>query len=131
MSHENVEIVRALNDSFNAGEEDWPRFYHPEAEFHMPREWPEDRVYYGPEGVKKGGDAWNESFDEYRWDVDELIDVGDSVVALVHHRGRIGGSTEWIEREVGAIFEVHSGQVTKVRAFLSWDEAREAAGLSS
>jgi ketosteroid isomerase-like protein len=130
VSSRDVETIRGLNAVFNEapGEtEAWLAYYHPDQEFHAPPEWPEKSVYRGHEGIAELAEAWFGSFDEYRWDAEEMIDAGDCVVALFHHRGRMG--SQWVEREIGAVFHLREGKVIRVDAFFSWDEARDKAGV--
>lgn len=130
MSEQDVETIRRLNQAFNDAPEDtdaWLAFYHRDAEFHTPPEWPEASVYRGHEGVAELGSAWFGSFDEYRWDAEEYIDAGDCVVALFHHRGRMG--TEWVERPIGAVFYLREGKVARTVAYFNWDDALKTAGL--
>jgi ketosteroid isomerase-like protein len=131
VSEEDVETIRRLNAAFNeapGNTEAWLAYYHPEGEFHAPPEWPERDVYKGHEGVVELAGAWFGSFDEYRWDAHEYIDTGDCVVALFHHRGRMGN--EWFEREIGCVFQLRDGKVARVDARFDWDEALQVAGLA-
>jgi ketosteroid isomerase-like protein len=130
MSEQDLEVVRRLNEAFNAApekRETWLAYYHPDQEFHAPPEWPEKSVYRGHEGIAELAEAWFGSFDEYRWDMEELIDAGHCAVGLVYHRGRMG--SQWIERKIGAVFRVRDGKVIRVDCFFSWDEALESAGF--
>lgn len=130
VSERDVETIRRLNAAFNEAPDDtqgWLAFYHPEQEFHAPPEWPERSVYRGHEGIAELGEAWFGSFDEYRWDEEEIIDAGDCVVALFHHRGRMG--QEWVERQIGCVFTVRDEKVVRVLAFFDWNQALAAVGL--
>jgi hypothetical protein len=130
MPEENMEIIRRLNALFNEAPHDaesWLSYYDPGAEFVAPREWPERRVYSGHAGIEELANAWVASFDEYRWDEEKVLDTGECVVALWHHRGRLG--SEWAEREIGSVWYLTGGQIVRVLLFFSWAEALEAAGL--
>ena len=54
MSQENVETVRRMNEAFNRGEEGWVGFFDTEVEFLTPPEFPDDSVYIGNEGIRRG-----------------------------------------------------------------------------
>jgi ketosteroid isomerase-like protein len=130
MSERDIETIRRLNAAFNEAPDDteaWLAFYHPDQEFHAPPEWPERSIYRGHEGIAELAEAWFGSFDEYRWDEEEIIDAGDSVVALFHHRGRMG--SEWFERQIGCVFHLRGDKVIRVNAFFDWHQALDAAGL--
>ena len=130
MSKENVEIVRRMNAAFNRGDEGWVGFYDPQVEFRTPPEWPEDSVYTGHDGVRHAAGLWAESFSEYEWTIDRLVDARDYVIALHHHRGRIGDSGAWVERPLGAVYFFRDGKIVRVLSFFSWAEALDAAGLT-
>jgi ketosteroid isomerase-like protein len=129
MSQENVEIVREMNEAFNRGDESWVAFFDPEAQFHTPPEFPDDSVYTGHEGIRRGAAVWIESFTEYRWDLDTLFDERDCVVGLFHHRGRLKDSGAWIERPVGTLYYLRDGRIVRVLSYFSWAEALKAVGL--
>ena len=73
MSESRLELIHELNVAFNAGE-DWSRFYDPEAELHTPPEWLDQSVYRGHDGLREVLRLWTESFDEYHWEEERLID---------------------------------------------------------
>jgi ketosteroid isomerase-like protein len=74
--------------------------------------------------------VWTENFDEYRLDLEKVIDAGDRVVALVYQRARIKRSGDLIEQQIGYDWEVRDGKGVRVQVYFSWDEALEAVGLS-
>ena len=129
-SQEHLDTLRKLNAAFNGGG-DWIRFYAPEAEFQMPAEWPEEPIYRGHEGIRKGLRLWQENFDEYSWDEGRLVEADDCVVGLYRQRGRIKGAGTWIDQAIGCLWYFDDGKVVLARGFFSWDAAMEAAGLSS
>ena len=132
MSRENVEIVRRLNAAFNRSPDEpehWLSHYEEEAEFHPPREWPEACIYRGREEIGELARIWARSFDEYRWEEEKIIDAGACVVALWKHRGRIQGSADWVEQEVGTLWFFRGERIARTLAFFSWSEALEAAGV--
>jgi len=130
MSTENVEIVRRSVEAFNRGDEGWVGFFDAEVEFLTPPEFPDDSVYLGHDGIRRGAALWIQSFTEYEWHIDRLIGAPDRVVGLYHHRGRIKDSGAWIERPVGAVYFLHEGKIVRVLSYFSWAEAFEAAALS-
>jgi ketosteroid isomerase-like protein len=73
--------------------------------------------------------AGSESFSEYEWTIDRLVDAADCVVALHHHRGRIGDSGAGVKRPLGEVYFVRDGKIVRVPSFFSWVEALQAVGL--
>jgi ketosteroid isomerase-like protein len=132
VSERNVEIVRVAIELWNRGDVDAVvDAAAPDTVMHPFPEWPGDQVYRGRDGWRRLIDEWLENFDEIRWDIERLIDAGDQVVALVHHRCRIKGTGVPIAQPLGAVFADfrQDGKVGTAHFFLSWPEALETAGL--
>jgi ketosteroid isomerase-like protein len=103
-------------------------YFDPDIEWWAPPEWLEDRLYSGHTGVRQLAEFWTQQFDEYRVEPSRLIDIGDDrVVALLHQRGRIRGSGDRIEQQVGYIARFRAGKVAEVRVYFSWEATLEAA----
>jgi ketosteroid isomerase-like protein len=94
---------------------------------HTAPEWPGEPVHEGRDSSLALLDDFTGPFEEYRWDVDHVQDLGDRVLTLVHHRGRTGDS--WIKQEFAAIWRVENGRLMEVWFYFSWDDALAAAGL--
>ena len=130
MSAENVALLRRLNALFNVGSPEWLDLYAEDVVFRMPPEWPEEAEYVGREAMAGLVALWRENFDDYRWDMVELVELpGERVLGLFHHRGRIPGEGNWIEQPVGSLFTFREGKVAEASSWFSWEEARAAAGL--
>ena len=130
MSQENVEIVRASYQAFNAGDmagsvaavdSGVEVFDHdiPDA--------PES--YRGLDGLARWGADWEASWASWRWEPEEFIDAGDRVVAVlrVHAKGRESGVD--VERLDGAVWTFRDGKCIRLDYYGSEAEALEAAGL--
>ena len=88
-----------------------------------------DRAYHGHEGVRR---FWRDAllaFGEVDLDVEELIDAGDRVVALIREReiGRSSGVP--VEASHAAISTLAEGKVVRMQVFDDWDQASKAVGL--
>jgi ketosteroid isomerase-like protein len=129
MSQQNVEIVREQIQAWNRRADGWVEFFDLEAEFHMPSEWPEEPVYKGHDGLARIDVVLAESFDEFHWEIERLIDAGDRVVGLYHARGRIKEGGAWLEQPIGAVVSLRSGKVLRVCTYFTWSAALEAAGV--
>ena len=130
MSAEQLEILRALNRAFNSGG-DWPSFYAPDAELHMPADWPDDPVYYGLDGLHAALGAWRGGFDEYHWREERLIDAGDDcVVGLYYHRGRDKQGGAWIDQAIGRVFTFAGEKIARLDGYFSWEAAMRAADVA-
>jgi ketosteroid isomerase-like protein len=70
-----------------------------------------------------------EVYDEFRFEVDDFVEAGDSVVALgaVHVRGALSGATA--VQTGGVVYQVRDGRILAVRVYFDHDQALEAVGL--
>ena len=82
MSQENVEIVRRSVDAFLRGDFDGAmQAFHPDiAVRHHAHPRPTAKYNGGHEGFRTGLRRWVGAWDDYRMEVDEYVDAGDSVV---------------------------------------------------
>jgi ketosteroid isomerase-like protein len=89
MSTENVEIVRRAYEAFNTGDPEAAiALLDPEVEWTLPAHFPDAETWRGRDRVTAGLAARAASWESLQIEVQELIDGGDRVVALVHIRGR-------------------------------------------
>ena len=129
MSRENVEVVQRFVDHWNeTGEPPW-------AEIDPDAVWVIDPssfvagTYQGHEGIRTLLRLTAEVFDDFRYEVDDMVDAGDSVVVLgrIHARGAQSGATG---AQYGALlFEIRDRRIVAYRSYVRRDEALKAAGL--
>ena len=131
MSEENVELVRRVYDAWNErGPESIEQFWAEDAEFHDPPNFPDSRVVRGRDAIAA-------------YQTDQVRVLGDMKFALVDVRERdqtvvsrieltIHGPASGIDvpGEIAQVIEVVDGRVQRLRVFMTWEEALEAAGLS-
>jgi hypothetical protein len=131
MSQENVEIVRRGYDAYNRGDVDAAvSDFASDCEFVPTGALPGGRgVYHGPEGFKQFV-AWvRDEFEDARFDVNDVVDAGDRVLASFTIRGRgrqSGAATSW---DLWHVWTIRDGAVVRGQAFTGETEALEAAGL--
>ncbi len=129
MSRENVEVVRALFEAWNAGNMDAVReLYDPDVILRGPRDWPEPGPWVGREAVMR---QWEQQRDV--WDSDELrlishsIDVGDrAAVRFIWHG--VGRGPESNMKLTG-VYTVRKGRIFGMEFFWDHAEALETLGL--
>src|SRR4051794_7763954 len=98
MSQENVEIVRAGYEEFNRTHQPAAEALHPEVEWHTAADLPDSAAHRGTDGIARLFAEWTSSFDDFRGDIEEIIDGGDEIVVVVIRlRGRLRGSSEEVE----------------------------------
>jgi ketosteroid isomerase-like protein len=90
MSQENVEVVRATIDAWNAGDMDAFRELHdPEVIAQTVENWPERGPYVGREAVMRGFESIREAWDADGLEpISDFIDAADRVVVRFAWRGR-------------------------------------------
>jgi hypothetical protein len=127
MSRENVEIVRRGYDAYDEGDIDAVLdTFHPEIEW---KQVEQPNAVHGHEGVLRAWEEWSEPFEEdLRAEVQELIDVGDHVVAVVSHRGSGRESGIEVDMHTYLVYTLRDGKVVRMVEYLTKEEAY--AGLS-
>jgi ketosteroid isomerase-like protein len=130
VSQENVEIVRAAYDAFNRG--DWDAMFrdmHPDFELtfqHAPNPGP----HRGRKEVQARIEDGVAALDAVIYELEELRESGEQVVALIKFRARPKGTTAEIENRVGHVWTLRDGKVVSIHGFPKRGQALEAAGLS-
>jgi hypothetical protein len=103
----------------------------PDIEWLGPPEWLEDRLYLGHDGVRRLASFWTQSFDGFRLDLEQVIDLeSNEVVVLINQRGRMKGSENWIEQPVGWHLQLRDGRVVRAYIYFTWADALKAVGLT-
>ncbi|MBA2764074.1 MAG: nuclear transport factor 2 family protein [Thermoleophilaceae bacterium] len=131
MSQENVEIVRLMYDAWHRGDfETSLSYFDPEVEWIEPPDNPGGRTRHGHEGVAGAVSTWTGVFDDYRYEVRELIDLGDKVLLTAWHSGRGKTSGAPVSEENFCVFTLRDGRIVKQEMFRQRSQALEAVGLS-
>ncbi len=126
-----MEIMRRGYAAFaEKGVEGAIPFFTEDAVIYSIAEWPDDPEYHGHDGLRKLTRQWTENFDSFGFDISELRDGGDTVIALYELVGETKGSATPIRMQIGAVCEFRDGRVARQRLFSNWESALEAAGLS-
>lgn len=130
MSREHVELVREVFRVFEVeGPEAAVSLLPADFVWYTTERWLEGSAYRGHAGMRKLSDGWSDNFDRWGYEVRELRDLGDRVVALVDMVGQIKNAGPQVSQPLGLVIsEFHDGTFAEVRAFPSWNEALEAAG---
>ena len=131
MSEENVEIVREGYARFAATGEVAPDlatddFVWDMSNFHG---WPEQQVYEGVDGASVFLSEWTDAWEDWELEVEDLLDGGDKIVALVHQRGTSKAAGMPVEMSFAQVFTVRDGKQARMEMYSDRDEALESAGL--
>ncbi len=131
MSQENVEIVRKGVEAWNQHDAElWLSYAAPEIEWRAAGPAAVERdVYRGHEQAASGFASVWQTWEEFRFEESEVRDLGESVLWLGRVKMRGGASHVELDQEFAILSALRDGKFTTVRAFRTWREAREAAGL--
>jgi ketosteroid isomerase-like protein len=134
MSQENVEIVRAIWEAWNAGDmEALFAHLHPELVYHPRADEPDSSPHVGLDAYKRLTYGFVESFAEVTFEVLEVIDAGDRVIistvlhAVLHGQGSASGG---VSDTYVFVFKVRDGLGVEGWEYRTKQEALEALGLS-
>ena len=84
-----------------------------DVEWYWPSSTPGTDVFRGPEQVVDGLKTWTESWGELRFDVDEVVEIGDWVLVMVNYRMRGAGSGLALEHTVAHLHEYDDGKLRR------------------
>ena len=127
MSQENVEIIRRGWEHWSATGE---LRAHPDFVWDVSNlGWPGRLVFAGVEGANEFIAEWADAWDDWEIEVEEYIDAGERVVAIVNQRGRAKGTGVPVEMQLAQVWAFRDGQAIRMEMYSSLDEALEAAGL--
>lgn len=110
MSKENVEIVRSF---FVADLEEALAYVDPSIVWNPV----EESSTQGPEAVRASTERWKSEWDDYAVIPEELIDMGDRVVATVRFRARGRGSGIEIDGRLYDVFTLRDGKIVRMDQF--------------
>jgi ketosteroid isomerase-like protein len=130
MSQHDVEIVRRHMVAYASGDyEGALAAYHPDVVCDATVR-PEGRVYEGREGVAEAIRVWAGAWEDWRFELDELIDAGDRVVMVVREFARGKGSGAPVVQETFWVYTLRSGRIVHAKVLVDRNQALEAAGLT-
>jgi ketosteroid isomerase-like protein len=137
MSEQNVEVVRRMFAAFRSVDvgsferrlDEVREIFDPEVEWvAAPQSLLASEEYRGYDGVRRFWTQFLSAWDEYGIQVEELIDAGDQVVAVL----RLSGRTKELEVDEArsSLLTLRGGRIVRIEPFASKEEALETAGLS-
>jgi ketosteroid isomerase-like protein len=132
VSQQNVEIVRQVSDAFASGDSDTLfALVAPEIEWDFSHvdTWLEEKIYRGYDGIGEFFGKWTGEWDDYRFEVEDIIDAGDRVVAIVRDEGRGKSSGIKLERQHAEVWTIRDGKVIRIEPYDHKAEALAAVGL--
>ena len=138
MSREDAEIVEGLYASVTGADKQAllaalpeliPQICDPEIEWVEDPQRADGRVHRGYDGVRASWEEWLTGFDEYRLEVEQVIDCGDDVLVVSSEHGRGAASGASVSSSHYAVLTFRHGKLLRYREFNDECAARQAAGL--
>jgi ketosteroid isomerase-like protein len=142
MSHENVELIRALipppdmdvaalfrdENLFQRSREAFAPMLHPD--FESVAVWEGGTTYSGVDGFRKMWLDWLEPWATYHVHAEEVIDAGDRVVVLVKDRARRHDMEAEVELISGSVWTLRDSKLARVEFCSDREETLATAGLA-
>ena len=120
MAQENVEVVRRAIEAFNRGDLEMlvetVEFDDEAIEYHEYPEFIEVGVFRGRDAITEHWLQFLDAFEDYRFEIDRLIDAGDNVVVFTYQHGRGKESGLDFEHRSAWIFTFRTSGSTTTRS---------------
>ncbi|HEX5225649.1 MAG TPA: nuclear transport factor 2 family protein [Solirubrobacteraceae bacterium] len=129
MSAQNVGAVRRAWEAFNRGDlETFLADAAADVEFEEDPAFPEAAVFRGREEILTYLKSFHEAMADHHFEVEELRDLGDRVLALLHETARGTSSGVGVDQRPAFLYEFRDGLIVRVRAYLDRAEGLAAVG---
>jgi ketosteroid isomerase-like protein len=128
MSHENVELIRAIYEDWLRGELALDRF-DPEITMVESETIPGATSARGIDAVRRYLESFGNYWAEIRFEPQEYIDAGDKVVVVARLTGRGKSSGVEVQRTWAYVWTVRAERALRMEAYAERAEALQAAGL--
>jgi ketosteroid isomerase-like protein len=129
VSQEDVEIMRRGYEQWRATGEIRA---HPDLVWDVSKlGWPGQQMYSGPEGANQFNAEWADAWDDWEFAVEDFVDAGERVVAIVNQRGRSKATGIAVDMRFAHVWSFRDGQTFKMQMYASVEEALEAAGCGT
>jgi ketosteroid isomerase-like protein len=137
MSQENVEWIRQFGEAWSCGDlETVDKLVqgqlaqgHVAADFHFDTLYLDQGVY-GVEGARGLWANSIEMWEDYHAEFEEIVDLGDRVLAVAHLTGRGAGGGVPVDQLIAILFRFQGEKLVSAKSFASKEEALEAVGLA-
>ena len=128
MSGSDVELVNRMLGAYLTGDQEALRsVIDPEGEIYGAPGLINSGTYIGYDGFQQWIRQWEEAWDETSYDLQEPIQVADSIVVPAHIVARGAGSGVEIDSVFGWLFQFRDGRAVRFHVYVSLEEALEAA----
>jgi ketosteroid isomerase-like protein len=95
----------------------------PDIEWHEPAPSPEAGTHRGRDSFERFFRGWIESFDDFRVEPEQVVERGETLVAVVRQSGRGRASGVELEARLAHVWTVDNGRAVRWEAVADADEA--------
>jgi ketosteroid isomerase-like protein len=129
MTPGNAELISEYVSAYDRGGLDaWAEYWDPEITWRAAEGALDDvGLMEGPTALRRYYEQWEETFDGMRVEIEEVIDVGDQVVAVIRGIGRMKGSDSEIDIRFAAVLRLRDRRIVSGREYFTKEEALVAA----
>ena len=131
MSRENVELVRHAYEAYARG--DLPAAasaYSEDTVWDVSRFRPDVETHSGKDELAKNIGSWRETWSEHSFSLEQAVDAGGCVVAVIKESGRGKASGVPVTIRYGQLIRVRNGKIVETVVFSDPKDAFAAAGTS-
>jgi ketosteroid isomerase-like protein len=83
----------------------------------------------GPAAMRAAAADMTETFEEIRYDVEDVLDLDDRLAVRLRGSARGRGSGMRVDGTLGHLLTFRAGKLVRLEIYGTWDEAVAAAGL--
>lgn len=118
MSAELVQLVEKGYEAWNSGDRGWVLEHMAEdVEWITPPDDPDPGTYRGLQGVEAYWAQWRAAVGQLHFEVEEMMDSGDSVVVVARRQGRGEHSGLQVSDRVIQVFDFEEGKCVRVHEY--------------
>jgi ketosteroid isomerase-like protein len=88
-----------------------------------------DATYVGTDGFREFWTQWLAPYVTFRQEIERAVDLGDSVLLIVHDFGRLADSDEEVRGGTAAVWSVRDGKFALAEFYATHSEGLKAVGL--
>jgi hypothetical protein len=118
--------------TLNAEMEALLKFYAPDVVCYPDPDWVDYEVCHGHDGMRRLIQRWTVQVDDFGLRVHEVRDLGERMLVLAEFTGTLKASGAPVVQPFGIVNSaMRDGKVGVAHFFLSWEQARRAAGIGA
>jgi ketosteroid isomerase-like protein len=130
MAAEDVELVRRAYEAYAKGDiAAAASAYSEDTLWDVSRFRPDESVHRGLDELSRHLGSWRETWTDHSFELEQAVDAGDRVVAVIRESGRGEASGAPVVVRYGQVITVRDGKIAETVVYSDPDDAFEAAGL--